>query len=64
MAPNESVAEVFLIALKSMTKEQKNSVLQKIVCDKEFNQDLQDLLLIRERKDEGSRPFREFLAEK
>lgn len=64
MSPNESLADVFLHALKTMPKEQKDAVLVRIASDKEFNQDLQDLLVFENRKKEKSRSFREYLAEK
>ncbi|MBZ0256655.1 hypothetical protein K8I31_11370 [bacterium] len=64
MSPNESVADVFLMALKSMPKDQKDAVIAKIAQDEEFNHDLQDLLIFEERKHEKSRPFGDYLAEK
>jgi len=63
MTQNETVAEVFLMALKSMPKDQKELVLVKLVHDKEFYQDLQDLLVFEERKNDTRRPFQEFLSE-
>ena len=62
MKSSESVADVFLMALKSMPKEQKDAVLVRIVSDKEFRQDIQDLWIIENRKDEPIRPFREYLT--
>ena len=47
-----------------MTEDQKYSVLAKITEDEELAQDLRDLLLIEERKDEKSRPFKDFLSQK
>jgi hypothetical protein len=63
MTQNESVADIFLMALKSMPKELKETVLVKLVHDKEFFQDLQDLMVFEERKNDARRPFHEFLAE-
>lgn len=63
MTSNESIAEVFLMALKSMPKDQKESVLSRIAQDKEFHRDLQDLMVFEKRKNETRRPFQEFLAE-
>jgi len=64
MKPDESIADVFLYALKTMPKDQKDSVLVRIASDKEFNHDLQDLLVFENRRDEKSRSFRSYLAEK
>lgn len=63
MSPDESVAQVFLLALKSMPQDQKDAVLVRIAQDKEFSQDLQDLLVFESRRDEPSRSFRDYLAE-
>ena len=64
MNANDSVADVFLTALKSLPKDQKDAVIARITTDKEFNQDIQDLMVFEERKEEPVRPFREYLAQK
>lgn len=64
MSPTESVADVFLMALKSMPKDQKDAVISKIAQDEEFSHDLKDLMTYEDRKNEPSRPFREYLTEK
>ena len=60
----EAKAEVFLLALKSLPKEERDAVLVRIARDKEFAQDLLDLAVISDRRHEPSRPFREYLSEK
>ena len=60
----ESIADVFLIALKSMPKEQQNAILFRIVQDEELSHDLQDLLVFEQTKNDTKRPFRGYLAEK
>ena len=64
MTVNESIADVFLRALKSLSKEQKDSVILRIVQDEEFRYDLQDYLCFENRKDEPTIPFREYLIQK
>ncbi len=64
MSPAESVAEVFVMALKSMPKNERDAVLVRIAHDKDFYEDLIDLIEIEKRRNEPSRPFREYLAEK
>ena len=64
MNANDSVADVFLTALKSLPKDQKDAVIAKITADKEFNQDIQDLMVFEQRKEEPVRPFRDYLAQK
>ncbi len=64
MRSQEAIAEVFLTALKSLSKEDRDAVLAGIASDKSLAEDLLDLALIESRRDEPSRPFREYLAEK
>ncbi len=62
MNPAEAIAEVFLIALRSLPKKQRQAVLCGIADDDELREDLLDLALIAERRHEPSRPFHKHLA--
>ncbi len=64
MRSQDAIAEVFLTALKGLSKEDREAVLARIASDKNLAEDLLDLALIESRRDEPSRPFREFLADK
>ena len=64
MKSQEAIAEVFITALKGLPKKDREAVLAGIASDKSLAEDLLDLALIESRRDEPSRPFREFLAEK
>jgi len=64
MTPTEATAEVFLTALRALTKEERATVLARIAEDDELREDLLDLLLLSDRRDEASRPFRDYLAER
>ena len=64
MTDAEATAEVFLKALKALSKEERDAVLVRIARDKTMAKDLIDLALVEERREETSRPFREYLAEK
>jgi len=64
MTNAQATAEVFLLALKSLPKKERDAVLVRIARDKEFAHDLLDLTTISDRRKEPSRPFREYLAEK
>ena len=56
--------EVYLMALQSFIKAEKEAVLARLLEDTELREDILDLALIQQRRGEPSRPFREYLAEK
>lgn len=64
MKLNESIADVFLMALKSMPKDPKDAVIARIATDTEFSQAIQDLMVFDNRKDEPVRPFHEYIAQR
>ena len=63
MKTAQSRAEVYLMALESLTKAEKKAVIARLLEDDELREDILDLALIEQRKGESSRPFREYLAE-
>jgi hypothetical protein len=62
MKTAESRAEIFLMALESLSKAEKKIVFARLLEDDEFRRDLFDLSIIQKRVNEPSRPFREYLA--
>jgi hypothetical protein len=58
----ESKAEVYLMALQSLSKAEKKAVISRLLEDDSLREDILDLALIRQRQGETSRPFREYLA--
>jgi hypothetical protein len=64
MRKTEAVAEVFLAAIRSLPKAERDRVLRGLVKDKSLRRDLMDLATIEERRKEPSRPFREYLKER
>ena len=60
----QATADVFLTALKALPKADRDAVGVRIARDKAFARDILDLALIRDRRGEASRPFREYLSEK
>ena len=64
MTDAKATAEVFLLALKALPKEERDEVLVRIARDKNFARDVLDLAVIEDRRYEDSRPFREYLEEK
>lgn len=60
----ESKAEVYLIALQSLSKSERKTVIARLLDDTQLREDILDLALIRQRQEEPSRPFKEYLSEK
>jgi hypothetical protein len=63
MILEEAKAEVFWLAFKGLPKKEQQLVVQKLLQDREFVEDLMDIALIEQRRSEPSRPLEEYLAE-
>ena len=63
MITEEAKAEVFWLAFKGLPKKEQQLVVQKLLQDREFVEDLMDIALIEQRRSEPSRPLEE-VAEK
>lgn len=55
----QTMAGVFLTALKALPKAERNAVVVRIARDKTLARDIFDLAPIAKRRGEPSRPFRE-----
>jgi len=60
----ESRAEVYLMAIQSLSKAEKEAVISRLLEDPQLREDILDLAVIKQRRGEPSRPFREYLAER
>lgn len=60
----ESRAEVYLMALQSLSKAEREAVIARLLEDPALRDDILDLALIHQRQGEPSRPFREYLSER
>lgn len=60
----ENRAEVFLMALQSLSKKERDMVIERILEDPELQEEVIDIALIKERRGDESRPFEEYLAER
>jgi hypothetical protein len=58
----QSKAEVYLMALKSLSKEERKAVITRLLEDESIREDILDIALIQQRAGEPVRPFREYLA--
>jgi len=60
----ESRAEVYLMALKSLSGAEREAVIARLLEDPQLREDILDLAVIQQRQGEPSRPFTEYLAER
>ena len=62
MKTAQSRAEIYLMALESLSKAEKKAVITRLLEDESLREDILDIALIQQRQGEPSRPFREYLA--
>ena len=60
----ESRAEIYLMALQSLSKAEREVVIARLLEDTKLRENILDLVLIQQRQGEPSRPFSECLAER
>jgi hypothetical protein len=58
----QSKAEIYLMALESLSKAEKKAVIARLLEDDSLREDILDLAVIQQRQGESSRPFGDFLA--
>ena len=63
MKTAQSRAEIYLMALESLSKAGKKAVITRLLEDDSLREDILDLALIQKRQGEPSRPFGDYLAE-
>ena len=59
----EARTEVFWLAFKGLPRKEQHLIVQKLLQDREFVEDLLDIAIIEQRRSEPSRPLEEYLAE-
>lgn len=64
MIVKEAKAEVFWMAFKGLPRKEQHLIVQKLLQDREFVEDLLDLAVIEQRRAEPSRSLEEYLTEK
>ena len=60
----EATSEVFWTAFRALPKRQRVAVIDKLLKDKEFTEDLIDIVIIEQRSKEPSRSLDEYLADR
>lgn len=63
MTNANATAEVFWTAFQSLKKRDRDAVVTRLIGDKNFREDLFDLVILEQRKREPSRSLEAYLAE-
>lgn len=58
----QSKAEVYFMALQSLSKAEKKEVITRLLEDETIREDIIDIALIRQRQGEPTRPLREYMT--
>lgn len=64
MTTAEATSEVFWTAFRALPKKEREAVVEKMLKDKEFVEDLIDIVIIEQRSKEPSRSLDEYLADR
>ncbi len=64
MKATQSRADIYLMALESLSKVEKKAVIARLLEDESLREDILDIALIQRRQGESSRPFSEYMAER
>ena len=64
MIATEATAEVFWTAFRALSRKEREAVVERLLMDKEFMEDLVDLVILEQRQDEPSRSLDEYLADR
>ena len=64
MTTAEATSEIFLTAFRALPKKTREAVVGKMLCDKEFLEDLIDTVIVEQRRNEPSRRLDEYLADR
>ena len=64
MTTTGATAEVFWTAFRSLPKKERKAVVERLIKDKEFMEDLIDIVILEQRRKEPSRPLDEYLADR
>ena len=64
MTTIDATSEVFMTAFRALPKKTREAVVDKMLSDKEFREDLMDAATIKQRRREPSRPLHEYLSDR
>lgn len=64
MTTTKATAEVFWTAFRALSKKEREAVVEKLLSDKEFMEDLIDIVILEQRQKEPSRSLDEYLEDR
>ena len=64
MTTIDATSEVFMTAFRALPKKAREAVVDNMLGDKEFREDLMDAAIIEQRRKEPSRPLNEYLSDR
>ena len=64
MTAVEATSEVFMTAFRALPKKAREAVIEKMLRDKEFLEDIVDPAIVEQRRKEPSRPLEEYLSDR
>jgi hypothetical protein len=63
MSAAQATAEIFVTAFKSLKRNQREAVLERMLTDEELSEDLADTLALESRRHQPRQSFRQVLKE-
>lgn len=63
MTTTEATAEIFWTAFRALSKKERAAIVERLLRDEEFMEDLIDIVILEERQNEPSRSLDEYLTE-
>jgi hypothetical protein len=60
MTATEATAEVYWTAFRSLSKKEREAVVERLLRDRDFMEDLIDMVILEQRKNEPSRSLDEY----
>jgi hypothetical protein len=64
MPTSEATAQIFWTAFCAMPKKEREAIIEKLLAETEFMEDLFDSVILKQRENEPSRPLEEYLAKR
>lgn len=64
MSTVDATSEVFMTAFRALPRKVREAVVEKLLSDNEFREDLMDAAIIEQRRNEPSRPLEQYLSDK
>jgi hypothetical protein len=58
----DATAEIFLTAFKAMPRKEQSAIIDKLLKEKEFTEDLIDIAILKKRENEPSTSLDEYIA--